>query len=790
VTLWLILLLSFLGGESSSQKSRDIEVSSEPDSLAAIYNQAVNDLAAHRLTEAEAGLREAIRLLQERLAALPGEPQLVFFLASAFYNLGNILHSQGHTDQAIAEFEKAANLLRPLTLTGPMAIQGRTVLGQSEFNHANTLLHAGDFAGAAPHFQAARDVFEALVCEEPKHIETRHDLSRSHFNLAYAESMLGHSEEAIEGYRRAQPNWEVLLAEHPDLIEPRFDLARSYFNLGVLLAGAEEQTQAIEAYEKALAQFDTLVRAQPEAPHFVRCFDQALTTLLRLVDAPGALALRSQQVALLEFRSGRTPEDIALLRELGQVHAELSKRHYAARNFAEADSAMEKALATCQRVRKLSPRDDSPVEMLARLHYDRGIQQYGVSQWDDAERSLRDSLLQWESLHLKYPQAMVHVASVHNWLGIVFLDSGALQRAEPCFLKALEMRSTFAAEHPSNDENRMYLAGTLVNLGNVYRDREQFETATNYYNRALETLRSPPPPQTLASRFEVFTRNAEDGKLAITDEDHRQPLPPSTLHFASTAVRPAGPLPLSDPPQGDDVMTGNWARDLVRKGQIPGALQVIDDALKVTPGSESLQLDRADLLRALGQEEDAFAVIESLLQGDPDSVKAWFLRGLILGQFQEPTPSEKFDRVQPQRKLDAVESFEKVIALAPTHADGWLYRGRTLAALAAMTQSLIAALIPMQQAHPAENYLPYLEYQKRRFWLYFGRARESFEKVCELRPADARPWVELARHLVEFEPGFALSATVAYSNAVQRDPTSKEAAELFVQLRRRTNGDR
>jgi tetratricopeptide (TPR) repeat protein len=243
---------------------------------------------------------------------------------------------------------------------------------------------------------------------------------------------------------------------------------------------------------------------------------------------------------------------------------------------------------------------------------------------------------------------------------------------------------------------------------------------------------------------------------------------------------------LRDPPEEDGAM-GTRARELVGQGNLAAALNVVEDALRATPASFRLLLDRADLLRSLGRGE-ALAVIEDLLKRQPDHPGAWYQRGLILGRFLEPC-SGGMERLDPQRQLDAVASFDRAIALRPSHAESWLYRARTLQALAHSTQATLRALAGVQRQHPREDYGPALAHHQRQFWLFFGRAWESFEHILELHPHDAHVWLELGRHLMDLEPGFEDSAAAAFARAASISPALGEAPYELARLADRA-GDR
>ena len=122
-----------------------------------------------------------------------------------------------------------------------------------------------------------------------------------------------------------------------------------------------------------------------------------------------------------------------------------------------------------------------------------------------------------------------------------------------------------------------------------------------------------------------------------------------------------------------------------RRGDPAGALRLIDDALRVNPGSYEALLQRGLALRALQRPAEALASYDKALASHPASADVLFNRGnalLALGRHQ-----------------DALASYERALAVKPDDAEALNNRGNALRALERYVEALASydhalALIP------------------------------------------------------------------------------------------------
>lgn len=95
----------------------------------------------------------------------------------------------------------------------------------------------------------------------------------------------------------------------------------------------------------------------------------------------------------------------------------------------------------------------------------------------------------------------------------------------------------------------------------------------------------------------------------------------------------------------------NTALAKARAGDLSGASDLLNDALKLEPENPAVLLGRAIIYRVEGQLRDAVLSCDAAIRVSPNFAEAWLERGTILASGGSPT--------------SARESFARAVELAP-----------------------------------------------------------------------------------------------------------------------------
>lgn len=105
-----------------------------------------------------------------------------------------------------------------------------------------------------------------------------------------------------------------------------------------------------------------------------------------------------------------------------------------------------------------------------------------------------------------------------------------------------------------------------------------------------------------------------------------------------------------------------------------GAIELIDQALKINPTHIDAQFDRATALNDLGRYPEALRSFDLVLALKSDFTEALYRRGNVLREMK--------------RHMEALDCYKRVLAVKPDHAQAWLKQGNSLNDLGRLPEAL------------------------------------------------------------------------------------------------------
>lgn len=695
------------------------------------------------------------------------------------------------------------------------------------FNRGNTSLEQHDFEQAIREFTAAiscdpcsllpyADQLPRGLKKKPFDASDEYYTSpKSFFNRASAYRRLDRLQDAIDDYTRAI-----------DLC-PQFRGA--YTNRSAVLyeIGCRRRSDGdVAAAEQALMQAE----ADLDHIHFA----------IAGLEIPEAFNLISVKAELgsVHIASGQFDKAVKDLGDavniLGAMRGALPEEAESERrNVCEACSRI--GLQIAEVMNSVDPKNSKPTLSCrwAVLGIGLGVILNDFGQWDRAEEVYRRSLwfLQRRASDNRFADDQEEaecLAKAHNHLGLFYQDTGRQDRAVVQFSAALEVRDRLARSAPGNCENRVFLGGTLCNLGNAQTDRWLLEDAEKSYGRALHELRDVLPVccEGLRTVARQFIANVEGGQEGMRGRQ-AAPTPPSPKSscILDRSDPILGSLPrlaidneFAVPPEvrhAEDCLTQNepdtaraeieaylvdhsdepaaWylsARIHREMGNLAMAMASVEQVLALQPHSAAALLEKADLLRQSGQLEAAEEAVRASLEYDGEHPSAWHLLGLILSETAFSQMLE--DTEQPssagspqarlfclERALKAIDCFDEAIVRQPNEYASRLAKGVILASAtrAADVEATLCTEIAVQEIGVELGQL-WAKPHSQRFACLLRRTCESFDEASRLRPDESAPLLEKGKFLSGYSGyshEFDAAALSAYERVVTLDPSNSVA---------------
>jgi tetratricopeptide (TPR) repeat protein len=332
-------------------------------------------------------------------------------------NLGNVLHAQGRTREAIPYYEEALRL--------------KPDYAEAHNNFANALVRLGRGAEAVPHYEEA--------------LRLAPDLAGAHYNLGNTLQEMGRLEEALGHYREA-------IREEPDSAEAQGNLGAILDALGYPEEAMASYRQAIRinpAYANAHNNLGKALQKLGRFEEAVAEHRQALKSQPDLAAAHSALGLALQQLGRFEeamqqhqealrldpksaeshgnlgnalLAQGRTEDASAEYREAIRLKPDAAAAYFNFGNALQAQGRLEESVLRYREAIQRNP-------VLAGAHYNLALVLQRLGRYSEAATHYRAVMRLGSS-----------TAELNNNLGICMAAQGRIEEAVPFFREALRLK--------------------------------------------------------------------------------------------------------------------------------------------------------------------------------------------------------------------------------------------------------------------------------------------------------------------------------------------------------------
>ncbi len=211
----------------------------------------------HEYNHEEAiNLYRCVEKLREHLVNVEGRHELANNLAGAYLNKGNALKNLGKPNEALAEYDKAMEIWKPLVENGRYELAN--VLAGAYMNKGVALKNLGKPNEALAEYDKAIEIRRPLVASG-RH-ELANDLAKAYMNKGVALWNLGKLNEALAEYDKTIEILKPLVANGRHKLAN--DLAMAYINKGSALVDQEKYSEAEAEYNKSIEIQESLVKEE------------------------------------------------------------------------------------------------------------------------------------------------------------------------------------------------------------------------------------------------------------------------------------------------------------------------------------------------------------------------------------------------------------------------------------------------------------------------------------------------------------------------------------------------
>jgi tetratricopeptide (TPR) repeat protein/tRNA A-37 threonylcarbamoyl transferase component Bud32 len=340
--------------------------------------------------------------------------------------------------------------------------------------------------------------------------------------------------------------YEEFAADTGDDEAARTGLAGAHFQVGNLLYRLGRMEPAKQALGRGRELYARLAEesASPEYKYRL-AGSHALLGLLHRETGRVAEAEQACRAALtLRQELARDFPDRAQYRlDLARDHVHLGAALQTARRLRDAEAAYRDAMTVLQPVAAASPEHAEARHTLAAAYQNLSFLLQARKELPQALEACRAAAGLLEQLAAESPRNLAHsrdLARCQNQLGLVLRSAGRPGEAEAAHQAARKRFQQLAADWPAVPDYQNGLAGTLVNLAIVHRQRKEFPAARRLLDQALPHHRAALEVNPDHPAYREFYRNNRwEQTLTLLQMGDHVAAADTAAELAAVAVEPA-----------------------------------------------------------------------------------------------------------------------------------------------------------------------------------------------------------------------------------------------------------
>jgi eukaryotic-like serine/threonine-protein kinase len=444
-----------------------------------------------QLPAAETAYRQALVIEEKLVAELPAEPRYRLILAGTLRNLGNLLSDQHKPAEAEPLLRRTLEIADRLATDFPTVPEYRQRRGLGHYSLGVLQRDRGQRPAAATAFRHALAIQEKLVADFPAAANYRSNLAHTVLDLGVVLRQLGKQPEAEATLRRALKMGERLAADFPSVPQYHSHVGATCCNFGLLLVDQARAQDALDWYARSIRLLEAnLAQDAHRLKDRLLLYDaysgraNTLTNLKRnaeaVKDRAQALAIREKLAADGFIDPEQRTELAGNCVNLGNQIAAQGQAQDALEWYAKAIRLLQTNLA--QNASQVKDR-----LFLRNAHLNRAGALTNLKRRAEAVQDWDQALAIGEKLADEFPaepEYREQLARGHTAKGVLLIELGKRSEAESAFRQALAIWKKLAADFATVPKYRQELAHSHSNLGFLLRELGRRPEAVTAFSHA------------------------------------------------------------------------------------------------------------------------------------------------------------------------------------------------------------------------------------------------------------------------------------------------------------------
>ncbi len=421
------------------------------------------------VTEARAAFEDALRLVNQRLAAKPSEPSTLLKKGMILRKLALLDRNSGQGAAAMSRIDEAIGIHRGLIDAAFQVAKNEEQLGLLLSNQASVMQQQGKVVDAEQVYQESEDIFQRLATQFPQTARWRFLAAQSRGNRSIMQRFQGQIPASRKLLEETVTIYRQLTAEYPEDISYQMNLGKALANLSTYSSMSGDFERSLEVLDEATDAFDRLASIHPQVINYQALRSSTrkeagmlLTELRRYSEAE---LLFAESLEIVENILVTNPQDRRNRGLRNQICLQLGRTYFRQGNAEAALPYLDKAISDYEDAEQFNRRDlQDMAELAACLKQKANIlmrQEKPAEALQDLARSR--SIL--ENLRTQLPAS---ADLRRQWIANVTATADALEMQER-FEEALAYRDEVLQLEEGHLQNRRRLerATTLARSGKI-----------------------------------------------------------------------------------------------------------------------------------------------------------------------------------------------------------------------------------------------------------------------------------------------------------------------------------
>jgi tetratricopeptide (TPR) repeat protein len=493
-------LLENLGQQVSSYLDRLPEKTLTPDRLRQkgllLLNLGDVLVSQGKSDQALQNYQQSLQIAQRLTDKDPSNTAWQGVLVVSYEKIGDVLSNQGKLDQAFQSYQQELQIYQLLADKDPSNIESLSGLAGTYERIGDVFSNQGKLDQALQKYQQGLQITQRLADKDPSNVVWQHDLEASDVRIGDVFFLQGTLDRALQNYQQALQISQLLTDKDPSNTNWQGDRVASNERIGHLLFCQGKLDQALQDYQQELQIAQLLTDKDPSNVGWQRALALSYSEVGDVLFCQGksdqALQNYQQGLQITQRLADKDPSNTDWQCDRVASYERIGDALFNQGKLDQAHQDYQQGLQISQLLTEKDPSNTAWQRELAVLFDKVGTVLFLQSKLDQALQNYQQGLQIIKLLTDKDPSNTVwqtDLAVLYTKVGDVLSSQGKLDQAFRNYQESFQITQRLADKDSSNTDLQYNLAVSYAKVGDVLSAQGKFDQALQNYQQGLQIIK-------------------------------------------------------------------------------------------------------------------------------------------------------------------------------------------------------------------------------------------------------------------------------------------------------------